>query len=75
MRPQIVSYSCAKGEKFKLQKNKCFKGHNTAGYACNVAFSPDSKWVDVQLHHAVYMYGTYTLYDRKCYVAFSPGSK
>ncbi|GFH27738.1 WD_REPEATS_REGION domain-containing protein, partial [Haematococcus lacustris] len=42
---QIVSYSSAKGEKFRFQKNKVFKGHNTAGYACTVNFSPDSKYV------------------------------
>lgn len=40
---QIVAYSCAKGEKFKLQKNKNFKGHNTAGFACSVGYSPDGK--------------------------------
>lgn len=40
---QIVSYACAKGEKFRMQKNKTFKGHNTAGYACSVAFSPDAR--------------------------------
>jgi pre-mRNA-processing factor 17 len=40
---QIVSYACAKGEKFKLLKNKTFKGHNTAGYACQPNFSPDGR--------------------------------
>lgn len=42
---KIVSYSCAKGEKFRHLKNKTFKGHNTAGYACGVNFSPDGKIV------------------------------
>jgi len=42
---QIVSYQCSKGEKFKHLKNKTFKGHNTAGYACSVSFSPDAKYV------------------------------
>lgn len=40
---QIVSYACSKGEKFKHLKNKTFKGHNTAGYACTPGFSPDGK--------------------------------
>ena len=40
---QIVSYKCAKGEKFRQEKRKVFRGHNTAGYACGVAFSPDGK--------------------------------
>jgi pre-mRNA-processing factor 17 len=50
---QIVSYSCAKGEKFRMQKNKNFKGHNTAGYACGVNFSPDSRWVRIDVHNVV----------------------
>lgn len=44
---QIVSYACSRGEKFKLLKNKTFKGHNSAGYACQPNFSPDGKWVCV----------------------------
>mmetsp|Transcript_18506 Transcript_18506/g.51945 ORF Transcript_18506/g.51945 Transcript_18506/m.51945 type:complete len:569 (-) Transcript_18506:353-2059(-) len=42
---EIVSYACSKGEKFKHLKNKTFKGHNTAGYACTPGFSPDGKYV------------------------------
>ncbi len=40
---QIVTYKCAKGEKFRQEKRKTFRGHNTAGYACGVGFSPDGK--------------------------------
>ncbi|MEW5301226.1 MAG: hypothetical protein WDW38_004777 [Sanguina aurantia] len=41
---QIVTYAC-KDNKFKPQKNKTFKGHNTAGTACQIGFSPDAKYV------------------------------
>lgn len=40
---QVITY--ASKEKFKLMKNKNFKGHNTAGYACQVNFSPDRRYV------------------------------
>jgi hypothetical protein len=32
-------------DRFKQNRKKTFKGHNTAGYACQVNFSPDSKYV------------------------------
>lgn len=39
---QVVTYMCG-GQRFKHMKNKTFKGHNTAGYACQANFSPDAK--------------------------------
>jgi pre-mRNA-processing factor 17 len=41
--PQIVSYITK--DRFKQNRKKTFKGHNTAGYACQVGFSPDAKYV------------------------------
>lgn len=38
----IVVYSA--GEKVKKSK-KTFTGHNTAGYACQIGFSPDGKYI------------------------------
>jgi len=40
---QIVTYMTK--DRFKQNRKKTFKGHNTAGYACQVNFSPDSKYV------------------------------
>eukprot|EP01064_Diplonema_japonicum_P031363 TRINITY_DN5575_c0_g1_i2.p2 TRINITY_DN5575_c0_g1~~TRINITY_DN5575_c0_g1_i2.p2 ORF type:complete len:530 (+),score=157.92 TRINITY_DN5575_c0_g1_i2:1723-3312(+) len=40
---QILIYSAT--EKFQLNKKKRFSGHVTAGYACEVGFSPDGKYV------------------------------
>lgn len=40
---QIITYSAK--DRFKQLKNKTFKGHNTAGYACQVNFSPDNRFV------------------------------
>jgi len=40
---QVLTYGAA--ERFKHHKNKTFKGHNTAGYACQVNFSPDGRYV------------------------------
>eukprot|EP00877_Chromochloris_zofingiensis_P007991 jgi/Chrzof1/3445/Cz12g25200.t1 len=40
---QIVTYSTK--DRFKQNRKKTFKGHNTAGYACQVGFSPDAKYV------------------------------
>lgn len=31
--------------RFRLNKKKIFKGHMVAGYACQVDFSPDMRWV------------------------------
>jgi hypothetical protein len=42
-RAQIVTYMTK--DRFKQNRKKTFKGHNTAGYACQVNFSPDSKYV------------------------------
>ena len=39
---QVLTYMIKDG-RFKSQKNKNFKGHNTAGYACQVNTSPDGK--------------------------------
>ncbi|KAI8473364.1 MAG: WD40-repeat-containing domain protein [Monoraphidium minutum] len=41
---QVVTYTCSK-DRFKQNRKKTFKGHNTAGYACQVNFSPDAKYV------------------------------
>ncbi|GIL86051.1 hypothetical protein Vretimale_9079 [Volvox reticuliferus] len=41
---QVLTYMIKDG-RFKSQKNKTFKGHNTAGYACQVNTSPDGKYV------------------------------
>lgn len=41
---QVVTYMVAK-DRFKHLKNKTFKGHNTAGYACQPNFSPDARFV------------------------------
>lgn len=30
---------------FRLNRRKCFKGHNVAGYACQLDFSPDCSYV------------------------------
>jgi pre-mRNA-processing factor 17 len=40
----IVSYSC-NDEKVKLLKKKVFKGHNNAGYACQIGFSHNGNYV------------------------------
>jgi pre-mRNA-processing factor 17 len=40
---RIVTYSA--NERFKFNKKKNFRGHNSAGYACQVGFSNDSRYV------------------------------
>lgn len=40
---QVVTYMTK--DKFKQNRKKTFKGHNTAGYACQVNWSPDGKYV------------------------------
>ena len=39
----IVIYSTK--EKFKMNRKRTFRGHNNAGYACQVNFSPDGRFV------------------------------
>lgn len=39
----IVTYSC--GEKVKHLKNKDFRGHVNAGYACQMGFSPNGQFL------------------------------
>ena len=39
----IMVYSTK--ERFKINRKKTFKGHNNAGYACQVNFSPDGRFV------------------------------
>jgi len=39
----ITVYECSDGT--MRSKNKVFKGHVTAGYACDVAFSPDGQYI------------------------------
>ncbi len=38
---QILVYSTT--DKFRQHKKKVFKGHITAGYACELGFSPDGR--------------------------------
>ena len=40
---QIVVY--AAGDKFRQNRKKAFRGHNNAGYAINLAFSPDGQFL------------------------------
>ena len=40
---QILVYGASKG--YKLNKKKRFRGHFNAGYACQLGFSPDGKFV------------------------------
>jgi len=40
---QIVIYTA--GEKFKQLRKKTFKGHINSGYACQIDFSPDGKFI------------------------------
>ena len=40
---QIVVY--AAGDKFRQNRKKGFRGHNTAGYAIDVAISPDGQYI------------------------------
>lgn len=40
---QIITYSAT--DRVKLNSKKTFKGHVCAGYACQVSFSPDGKYV------------------------------
>ncbi|KAF2076886.1 hypothetical protein CYY_001788 [Polysphondylium violaceum] len=40
---QILVYSTQ--DRFRMNKKKRFLGHNCAGYACQVGFSPDGKYV------------------------------
>ncbi|KAG8907302.1 hypothetical protein FRB99_004751 [Tulasnella sp. 403] len=39
---QIVIYSA---DNFRQNRKKRFAGHTVAGYACQVGFSPDGKWI------------------------------
>lgn len=39
---QIVVYA---SESFRQNRKKAFKGHNVAGYACQVGFSPDGRYI------------------------------
>lgn len=32
-------------DKFKLQRKKVFKGHSSAGYACQIGFSPNGQYI------------------------------
>lgn len=41
---QVVTYTVSR-DRFKQNRKKTFKGHNTAGYACSVGFSPDGRFV------------------------------
>ncbi len=39
---QILIYST---DNFRQNRKKSFAGHSVAGYACQVGFSPDGKWI------------------------------
>ena len=40
---QIVIYGVE--NRVRFNRKKTFKGHMVAGYACQVNFSPDGRWV------------------------------
>jgi pre-mRNA-processing factor 17 len=40
---QVIVYSIK--DKFRVNRKKTFKGHNTAGYGVGVTLSPDGRWV------------------------------
>lgn len=40
---QIVVYACT--DRFRQNRKKSFRGHNNAGYAIDVAISPDGQFV------------------------------
>ncbi|KAJ3362292.1 hypothetical protein GGF31_001777 [Allomyces arbusculus] len=40
---QIMLYAVT--DKFRLNRKKCFRGHLVAGYACELGFSPDSRFL------------------------------
>ena len=40
---QILVY--ATSDRFRLNKKKHFKGHSVAGFACQLAFSPDGRFL------------------------------
>lgn len=40
---RVITYACG-GERF-MQRGRKFGGHSTSGYACNVGFSPDGKYL------------------------------
>jgi len=39
---QILVYST---DNFRQNRKKRFAGHSVAGYACQIGFSPDGKWI------------------------------
>jgi pre-mRNA-processing factor 17 len=39
---QILIYSA---DNFRQNRKKRFAGHSVAGYACQIGFSPDGKWI------------------------------
>jgi pre-mRNA-processing factor 17 len=39
---QILIYS---SDSFRQNRKKRFAGHTVAGYACEVGFSPDGRWI------------------------------
>lgn len=45
MNNRVVVYSCKDPEKVKINKRKGFGGHNTAGYACGLTFSPNGHYL------------------------------
>jgi pre-mRNA-processing factor 17 len=42
---RVVVYSVKDADKVKVVKKKVFRGHNTAGYACGLSFSPNGQYV------------------------------
>jgi len=40
---KIVTFGAR--DRFRQNAKKVFKGHNVAGYACNLGFSPDGHYV------------------------------
>jgi pre-mRNA-processing factor 17 len=43
MNNTIVTYFC--GDKVKQNKKKTFRGHLNSGYACQIGFSPNGKYM------------------------------
>lgn len=42
---RVVVYSCKDADKVRLNKKKSFGGHNVAGYACGLTFSPNGQYL------------------------------
>lgn len=50
---KIVIFSAL--NRFKLNRKKTFTGHMVAGYACNLDFSPDMRFVFFHRDHRIFL--------------------